>query len=179
MTCPLARAARVAMGLELLPPGGQPAGSDGVKVTGLSLRDALTALMALDPRYEWREFDGVVVVRPLLAWTQPDHPLSRDTGPARLENATVIDAVNYLQALLEPGLRFTAGRDRAVEAPRITVSTAGGTLLPLLNAIARSFGELCWTYEELTERDTQFFGGRNHQIGLRLPTGEGQGFAFR
>ena len=99
----LARAARVAMGLELLPPGDQRAGSEGVKVTGLSLRDALTALMALDPRYEWRELDGVVVVRPLLAWTQPDHPLSRETGPARLENATVIDAVNYLQALLEPG----------------------------------------------------------------------------
>jgi hypothetical protein len=175
----LARAARVAMGIELLPPGEPRAGSEGVNVTGLSLREALTALMALDPRYEWRELDGVVVVRPLAAWTQPDHPLSRETGPARLEQATVVDAVNYLHALLEPGMRFTPERDRDVEAPRITVNAGRGPLLPLLNAIARSFGELCWLYEELNDRDTQFFGGRSQQIGLRLPTGEGQGFAFR
>ena len=175
----LARAARVAMGLELLPPGDRRSGSDGVNVTGLSLREALTTLMALDPRYEWVELDGVVVVRPVMAWTQPDHPLSRTTGPARLENATVVDAVHYLQALLEPGMRFTPEPDRSVEARRITVSTARGPLLPLLNAIARSFGELCWIYEELSDRDTQFFGGRRYQIGLRLPAGEGQGFAFR
>ena len=49
----------------------------------------------------------------------------------------------------------------------------------ILRSASESFGELCWTYEELNERDTQFFGGRNHQIGLQLATGQGQGFAFR
>jgi hypothetical protein len=175
----LARAARAAMGIELLPPGDRRGGSDGVNVTGLSLREALTALIAFDPRFEWRELDGVVVVRPVAAWTQPDHPLARETGPVRLEQATVVDAVSQLHALVEPRMRFTPEPDRGLAPPRITVSAGRAPLLSQLNAIARSFGELCWIYEELNDRETQFFGGRSHQIGLQLPSGEGQGFAFR
>ncbi len=176
----LASAARAAMGVELLPPGERRVASRGANVTGLSLREALTELTALDPRYEWREFEGVIVVRPLLAWTEPDHPLSREVGPARLEKATVGDAVEYLHALLEPGMRYSPERDRGVVVRRVSVEVTRGTrFLPLLNTIARSFAELCWIYEELNDRDTKFFGGRRHQISLRSPAGEGKGFAFR
>ena len=176
----LAAAARAPMGVELLAPDERVSDPQGVNVTGLSVRDALNALMAIDSRYDWREFDGVIVVRPLLAWTQPDHPLSRETGPVQLDRTTVVDAANYLHALLEPGLPYAAERDRGVEVQRISVTVAGRTqMLALLNTIARSFGDLCWIYEELSERDTTFFGGRSHQISLRSPAGEGRGFAFR
>jgi hypothetical protein len=60
----LAFAAQIPIGVELLP-GAEPA-SKGLRVTGLTVRDALIALMAVDPRYDWREFDGVIVVRPVL-----------------------------------------------------------------------------------------------------------------
>lgn len=176
----LAAAARAPMGVELLPPAERQTDSQGVNVTGLSLREALTGLMALDSRYEWREIDGIIVVRPLLAWTQPDHPLSRQASSVRLERATIVDAANYLHALVEPGMKYAAERDRGVEVRRISVTVADRTpLLTVLNTIAKSFGELCWIYEELNERDTTFFGGRSHQISLRSPAGEGLGFAFR
>ena len=176
----LAAVTRSAMGLELLPPPDQPTNSEGVDVTGLSLREALTALMALDSRYEWRELEGVIVVRPVLAWTQPEHPLSRQTGPARFEQATVVDAANYLHALLDPIMKYTPERDRGVEVRRVSVTSTERTpLMTLLNTVARSFGEMCWIYEDLNERDTKFFGGRNHQISLRSPAGDGLGFAFR
>ena len=176
----LATVTHTAMGLELLPPPDGPPTSGKVTITGLSLREALTALMAIDPRYEWRELDGVIVVRPVVAWTQPEHPLSRQAGPARLERATVADAANYLHAMLEPGMTFTPERDRGVEVRRVTITSADRTpLMTLLNTVARSFGEVCWIYEELNARDTAFFGGRSHQISLRSPTGEGLGFAFR
>lgn len=176
----LATLARSPMGVELLPPAERLSDSQGVNVTGHSVREALTALMAIDTRYEWRELDGVIVVRPLMAWIQSEHPLSRETGPVQLDGATVKDAANYLHALLEPGMRYTAEPDRGVEVRRVSVTVPGRTqVLPLLNTIARAFGELCWMYEELGERDTKFFGGRSHQISLRSPGGEGLGFAFR
>jgi len=176
----LAAVTRSAMGLELLPPPDRPMHSEGVNVTGLSLREALTALMALDSRYDWRELDGVIVVRPALAWTQPEHPLTRVAGSVRLEQATIADAANYLHAMLEPGMKYAPERDRGVEVRRVSVTSAErAPLMTLLNTLARSFGEMCWIYEELNERDTKFFGGRSHQISLRSPAGEGLGFAFR
>jgi hypothetical protein len=169
-----------AMGLELLPPPEGPLNSGKVTITGMSLREALNALMAIDSRYEWREIDGVLVVRPVLAWTLPDHPLSREVGAARLERATVADARNYLHALLEPGMAFTPERDRGVEVKRVSMTSGGrAPLMALLNTVVRSFGDVCWIYEELNERDTKFFGGRSHQVSLRSPAGDGPGFAFR
>lgn len=176
----LSAATRAAMGVELLPPPDRPTTFAGVDVTGLSLREALTALMALDPRYEWRELEGVIVVRPVFAWTLPEHPLTRQVGPVRFAQATVADAGGYLHALLDPIAKYTPERDRGVDVRRISVTSAERTpLMTLLNTVATSFGDMCWIYEALNERDTKFFGGRNHQISLRSPGGEGLGFAFR
>lgn len=167
------------MGVELLPPGEPRPSGDGVTVTGLSLRDALTALMALDSRYEWREVDGVVVVRPLFAWTDPEHPLSRQTGAVRLDAVPLEDAIDFQQTLLEPGMKFSPARDRGLPVPRISVNLAGGTHLSLLVAMAKSHGELCWIYEDLNDADARFFGGRQHQLSFRSAAGAGHGFAFR
>jgi hypothetical protein len=175
----LAYAARVPMGVELYPASERQAAPEGVRVTGLTVRDALSALVQLDPRYDWREDDGVIVVRPQQAWSASDHPLSRAVAPVHLERVTVIDAINFQQALLEPGMKFTPEPDRGAKVSRFSVDAPRGSLLLLLNAIARSHGELCWRYEELSEEDAAFFGGRSHQIYLLAPVGGGQGFVFR
>ena len=44
-------------------------------VRGLPLWHALNAVTVANRRYEWREMDGVVVVRPRAAWRDPSHPL--------------------------------------------------------------------------------------------------------
>lgn len=175
----LAYAARVPMGIELYPAPARRWASDGVRVTGLTVRDALSALLLLDPRYDWREYDGVIVVRPQEAWNAPEHPLSREVAPVHLQRVTVIDAVNFQQTLLEPGMKYTPEPDRGTTVSRFSVDAPPGSLLALLNHIVRSHGELCWIYEELTEKDAAFFGGRPHQLSIRAPAGDGQGFAFR
>jgi hypothetical protein len=173
----LAFAAQIPMGVELLPaPSPAPT---GVRVTGLTVRDALTALMALDPRYDWREFDGVIVVRPLFAWAEPEHPLAREIPAVRLDNATITDAINFQHSLLEPGLKYAPERDRGIDVPRLSANVPRGPLLALLNALARSHRELCWIYQELNDRDTEFFGDRRHQLSVQVPSGAGLGFAFR
>ena len=173
----LAVAAQIPVGLELLPaPIPSPR---GVPVTGLTVRDALVALMAIDSRYDWREFDGVVVVRPVLAWAETDHPLAREMPAVRLDKVTITDAINFQHALLEPRLKYQPERGRPADVPRVSVDLPPGPLMLLLNALARSHGQLCWMYEELSDRDTAFFGGRRHQLSMQAPSGEGLGFAFR
>ena len=44
-------------------------------VRSLTLGDALDAAVAKDRRYAWQVLDGVVVVRPVAAWSDPSHPL--------------------------------------------------------------------------------------------------------
>ena len=45
------------------------------EVRALTLGEALDAAVARDPRYAWAFLDGVVVVRPVAAWSDPSHPL--------------------------------------------------------------------------------------------------------
>ena len=71
----LAAVVRSPMGIEWLPPeerqGFLPPGFEGVTLTGMTLQNALATLVALDPRYEWRDLDGVIVFRPVTAWREP------------------------------------------------------------------------------------------------------------
>jgi hypothetical protein len=66
-------------------------------VRGVPMRLALDAVVAKDRRYEWREMDGVVVVRPRPAWRDPGHPLLRPV-PADRESefpgGTLLDMLN-------------------------------------------------------------------------------------
>jgi hypothetical protein len=177
----LATAAQVPMGVELVLPTERRVLTTGAgtNVTGMALRDALAALVALDPRYEWREIDGVVIVRPVAEWADGSHPLWREVGAAHLRDATLQDAVSFVQTFQEPGKRYEPlPRNADVTKRRLSVDLPAGTLLGLVNAIARSHGSACWIYEELDDQQTAFFAGRRHQLSLQAPDGGG-GFAFR
>src|SRR5687768_275057 len=71
----LARRFQFGAGVEYLPVDCQllwrytaPNG-ESVNLRGLTIGDALRKLSALDPRYRWVEMDGVIVMRPLEAWS--------------------------------------------------------------------------------------------------------------
>ena len=89
-------------------------------VRGVTLRDALDAVVAKDRRYAWKPLDGVVVVRPVAAWRDSTHPLLLPMRAVRLEDATLA-AVNPL------------GDDGADER-----------LLDRLNATVRARGRHYW-----------------------------------
>jgi hypothetical protein len=92
----LADAAKVPMGvetsLEKLPPVVDP-GFQGFTVTGLPLRGVLRLLTGLDPRYEWREMDGVIVFRPATAWFDGADPLFRPVKNVKLDDVSGSKAV--------------------------------------------------------------------------------------
>ena len=114
-----------------------------VEVSGLTLRQALDAYVAADRRYEWREMDGVVVLRPAASWGRSGHPLAAAAGAVRLRDARISEAFDALRRAVEstrqpPALPF--GDER-----RISVDFPGGSVLQLANAIVRAYGRLSWS----------------------------------
>ena len=61
---PLAMAARVPLGFEAAPLPPQEGKEWKIAATGRKLGDVLDEFVQMDPRYRWREDDGVIVVAP-------------------------------------------------------------------------------------------------------------------
>ena len=79
----LATAARVPIGLEKVP-GPPLIFKEGFAATGAPLRLVLDALVTIDPRYEWRVLDGVVVIRPRDGLGRSREPARRPRRRVRL-----------------------------------------------------------------------------------------------
>lgn len=114
-----------------------------VPVAGLTLRQALDAYVAADRRYEWREMDGVVVMRPVASWARADHPLAATAGAVSLSDARISEAFDGLRRAVE-----SSRRPQALpfgDEQRISVDFPGGSVLHLANAIVRAYGRLSWS----------------------------------
>jgi hypothetical protein len=170
----LAAATRTPFGLESAPPGSPHAQTEFV-ATGRSLGDVLEAITRLDPRYQWREMNGVIVVRPVTAWSDGESPLFALAPPVRLDGARSAEAVAAAAVAMgrQPTelVAFPDGR-------RVSVDLQGGTMLDLLNAIVRSHGELCWTYTPADRADAQRTG-LSHTLSFGVFNGVGTGVLVR
>jgi hypothetical protein len=62
-------------------------------VRGVTLRQALDAVVSADRRYEWRDAGGVIVVRPVASWGDPSHPLLRPAAHLRQRNRHLEEAL--------------------------------------------------------------------------------------
>jgi hypothetical protein len=132
-------------------------------VRGVTLRQALDALTRADRRYQWREIDGVAVIRPVAAWRDPAHPLLRPVGAVRLRNAPLSEMGDVIRGAIEPvGAREVV----QVDERRVSIDFAGGTLFELLNATARSSGQLQW---QLTSASHIILLDRGRAVEAREP----------
>ena len=174
----LADAIHMPMGLEHLSEverqvPGRPA-FDGVTLTGMTLQDALNTLTALDPRYQWHDLDGVIVFRPVTAWLEPLSPLNQSVGSIQIDDATMARAIGAAMSLLgapeNSRNSFPDSRTFSLNLPR-------GTVLEMLNGIARAHGEVSWEWQENTPEDKEFFGGRRFSLLFSLRR-VGHGFAI-
>ena len=124
---------------------------------GMTLREALGTVTADDRRYEWRDIDGVLVVRPVSSWGDPSHPLIRTMRDVRAGNKSLADAVD--------SGRVDAGSDQA-----------GLTLFDRLNATLRARPGFHWILAPSTSR-VQLDRGRVVEVvspELRLGDGTGE-----
>jgi hypothetical protein len=157
----MARSARVPIGFEEV--AGVPLVSDGdltkiplserTDLIGLSVGDALNALVSADPRYRWREQDGVILIRPVEAWTDPAHFLNRRLNGFRLRDSTASDVARFIYAQLSVEVIYGEGGqkgDPLRQDPdvglekRLAFDVPPGTMIEALNSVVRDHGGLGW-----------------------------------
>jgi hypothetical protein len=170
----LAEAIGSPTGLELLPPKVRESfvAPDRLPITGLPVRDALVVLASRDPGYEARELDGVLVLRPSASWSDSAHPLLRPVKSVRLQNATVGQAIGMITSLL--GRKEPIGP--MLDSRRFSVVLTRGSILDLLNAVAKAHGGLSWMWEEHSARERKETGCRYALNVAMFGTGGYQGF---
>jgi hypothetical protein len=106
----LARRARVLVGFENTPDcrlsfwGALAPGEGALDLTGMTARQALDQLVALDSAYRWQEMDGVAVIRPIAAWDDPTNMLNRPTAAFNVADAQVHEALHVLLQAVTPSL---------------------------------------------------------------------------
>jgi hypothetical protein len=125
-------------------------------VNGLSIRAALDRIIAIDPRYEWEETDGRIIVRG--AMLQGTGILNRRIPGLTLTRATLQDTVRALARTIDPGrpdaglltmgvgmaVEPNDGAQRSTPGPAsISISLGETTVFEALNALARA-GRLSW-----------------------------------
>ena len=168
----LANATRVPMGIEFLNPASHFQVPD-IPATGRTLREVLDAMIAVDPRYEWREMDGVIVIRPVGAWNDPRDMLFRIVEPIHLIDVTPDDAIRRIAREVGYPHPITAfpGKPMSLDLPQ-------GTVLDLANAIVRAHGELTWALVPDPPLDGAAVG-YTHTFTFRVMGGVGIGFGAR
>lgn len=125
-----------------------------VDLRGMSVRGALDALIAADPRYEWRDTEGVVVMRPATAWKDCSHFLNRRVSVA-WEHLPLGGALTMLWSVVNPAF-ISRGKPHELPGARpFSVAVSNATLLEAFNEVARR-GRLSWfIFSRVGDRDGQ------------------------
>jgi hypothetical protein len=118
-------------------------------LTGMSIRQAFERLMTSMPGFSWRELNGVIVVRPNTAWTDPRNVLNLPTAAFETRDQPLDNAIHAVLNSVTPKLFVPQERVPRPEGPidqRISVSFRGGTMLEAINEIARARGKVYWQF---------------------------------
>jgi len=102
--------------------------------------------MEVDSRYEWREMDGVIVVRPRIAWTDTNDFLHRTVSSFTLRNkhlgSTLEAVIDTLGPFRWPGERFISTTRQADRLISLNLGTT--SVIETLNAVVRAHGAMGW-----------------------------------
>lgn len=169
----LSTAVQVPMGIEVDSRTAAPQVVYQLQATGRTLRSVLNDLVALDPRYAWRELDGVIVVRPASAWSDPHDPLFSIVPDVQLDERPMTEVVNAVLSALGG-----QGSTTFPDSKRISVSALQPTALDLLNAVAKAHGLLVWAYEHADPNEAAGTG-LHHRLTLYIAGGSGTGMSVR
>ncbi len=115
----------------------------GQSVLGGTVRDALDRFVQMNPRYEWREMNGVPVIRPRAAWTDPRDPLNQRVETFSCLNADWHSVLLDIAHLMNPSIVRPASGPPA-GGWNLTLNIDGATILEILNHAVRSDGHLSW-----------------------------------
>jgi hypothetical protein len=150
------KSAKVPVGFEQagpLPP------SNGLRtpqpIAGMTMRQVLDLIIGLDPRYTWREVDGVAVVRPSTAWNDPDDTLNRRVQNIHWTAVNARQTLDRLTSVVFDTPPATVKPTATGNPSTFAVDIADGTVIQVLNAAAKAGGLFWWTQTEKTPSGSQ------------------------
>ena len=137
---------------------------------GLTVRAALDALVAQDPRYHWEEHDGVVVIRPIGVLADPCDALNRRIAGVRGDRVRLEEVLASVTAAVagRGGSRTLAAALGSQEFP---LDVPSGTVLDVLAAAARAHGRVMWLTPDAARAPDQ----NGVSIGFRIFAGTAAG----
>ena len=142
-----------------------------VTLSGKTLAQAVAGLTALDPRYQWREMGGVIVFRPVTAWSSSRSPFRRPIDAIRLRDTSLQSGMQTLAT----GLGVTQ-RIQFDDNHRFSIDAPAGSLLDMLNAIVRAHGHSSWHWTPTDATVRTYSPGMLHRLSVRSMTGSSVGY---
>lgn len=116
-----------------------------VDLTGASVRDALNLLVRADPRYVWRELNGVPVVRPINAWTDATNPLNQPVANLAWDNVSAEQALSRVAGLVFRRQVPANALQQSHDGRLLSVHVELGSVIDVLNEVVRAHGDLMWS----------------------------------
>jgi hypothetical protein len=125
--------------------------SERTELIGLTVGDALDALVSADPRYRWSEQHGVILIRPVQAWADPDHFLDQPVGGFHVNHSSASDVMRTIYERLGVQIAYAEGGllgntpsgQRDIERP-LTFDVPSGTVTDALNSLVRAHQGAGW-----------------------------------
>jgi hypothetical protein len=137
---------------------------------GLTVREALDALVAHDPRYRWEEHDGIVVIRPIGMLADPADVLNQRIAGVRGDRVRLEEVLARVTAAVV-GTGAPQTLPAATASHEFTLDAPSGTVLDLLTAAARAHGRVMWVTPDAARGLDQ----GSVSIGFRIFAGTGAG----
>jgi hypothetical protein len=145
--------------------------SQRVTLMGKTVRESLDAWVAADARYTWSEVNGVLVIRPLAAVSDPHDPLNQPITNVTWSNISVPQALNGVIALFSGFTAQPGVTDAPFDNEVFSVAVPSGTVLDVLVEAARAHGSLIWSTPDTTQRS----GQPGFSVGVATFSGRGIG----
>jgi hypothetical protein len=139
-----------------------------VDLDGLTVREALDALVAHDSRYRWEEHDGIIIIRPIGLLADPVDALNQRTAGLRADRVRLEDVLATATAVIR-GASAPPVPPAAIHAQEFALDAPSGTILDLLAAAARAHGRVMW----LTPDGARGPDQSGVSIGFRIFAGTG------
>ena len=137
---------------------------------GLTVRDALDLLVAQDPRYQWEERDGVVVIRPSGLSRDRDDALNRQIRGVRGTHLRLEDVLTRVTAAVA-GPGSSPDVPPGIDSGDFALDVPSGSVLDVLVAAARAHGGVMWSAPSGTEGRSR----AGFSLGFRTFAGGGAG----
>ena len=111
---------------------------------GLTVQQALDALVAQDSRYRWEAHDGIVIIRPSGLLSDPVDALNQRIVGLQGERVRLDDVLARITTAVR-GTSVPPVGPAVVDSHEFALDAPGGTVLDLLAAAARAHGAVMWS----------------------------------